>query len=722
MASDAYSGRPYRPPETGSHEPESSPNNGNSLQDPDFARDAGPARGLDTEPSEDAAAGADGDSHPLASRPKPPGSESAGPEGEAPGGQEPPSLSPESGPASPAASGEPEEQSHQPEHEPAGDSEQPAGAVPARTPEAAEPSPPAPETAESEASGSEAQQHEQPQQEREEAAGAPSGGQPPSLPGLPQEAPPGAEPEAEAEAAEAADYEQLIEEYSAPPEAAAGDVCRGTVVSLTPQGAIIDFGSKTEGLVPPEDFVDEAGQSEIEPGQQIDVLVEATGQPGEYAQLSYRRAKLSAALERIEQAYRSKAPVEARVAERVKGGLQVDIGVPAFLPASHADLRPVPDLDALVGQEFPVRVVKLNRRRGNVVVSRRELLEEELAALKRETVAKLAPGAVNGTVKNITSYGAFIDLGGIDGLLHLTDMSWQRIKSPAEAVRAGQEIDLKVLKYEAGSEHVSLSLKHLTPDPWEGIGERYRPGQRVKGKVASINDYGAFVEIEEGVEGLIHITEMSWSRRLRHPSKVLSPGSEVEAVILKVDPRHRRVSLSLKQTVPDPWTTAAERYQAGAVVEGRVRKLVSYGAFVEIEEGVEGLIHISDLSWSNRLKHPNEVLKKGQQVRAVILQVDAQNRRLSLGLKQLEPDAWDEFFSTHLVGDIVRGAVTRHAKFGAFVEVSPGVEGLCHNSEMKSNPAKGRGSLEVGREYDFKIVKLDQFDRRIGLSRKGLDV
>jgi small subunit ribosomal protein S1 len=381
------------------------------------------------------------------------------------------------------------------------------------------------------------------------------------------------------------------------------------------------------------------------------------------------------------------------------------------------------NLDALLGQDVPVKVVKVNRRRGNVVVSRRLALEEEDTARKSTALQNIYEGAVvTGVVKNLTDYGAFVDLGGIDGLLHVSDMSYGRITHPSEAVQTGDEITVKVLKFDKDKERISLGLKQVAPDPWDHVQQTYTPGLRVIGRVVSVTDYGAFVELEPGVEGLIHISEMTWSRRMKHPSKVVKPGDEVQAVVLDVKPKDRRVSLGIKQLEADPWTTVADRYSIGSVVEGRVRKLTDFGAFIEIEEGIDGLVHISDLSWTKRVAHPSEVLKKGQVVQAAVLHIDAANRRLSLGVKQLQPDAWEQFFRAHQVGAVVRGKACRASNFGVFVELSVGVEGLCHNSEIPVAPdhKKGEPLLNLGEEYDFKVIKMNEAEKKIGLSIRAV--
>jgi small subunit ribosomal protein S1 len=544
-----------------------------------------------------------------------------------------------------------------------------------------------------------------------------------AMPGAPVDSP---EEPAESEAlpgidesGEIVEYEELIDEYTEGQELAVGDICRGTVVSVTPQGVIVDIGRKTEGIIPLDESAHESEAAKLTVGQEIDVRLREFGAPGQNAVLSHHDARQEKLWDEVEQRFRQREPVAAKVIERVKGGVTVDVGLPAFLPGSQADIRPVHDLEILLNQEFPVRIVKINRKRGNIVVSRRELLEEELTRTKQSTLATLKEGEpVTGAVKNVTDYGVFIDLGGIDGLLHVTDISYGRIKNPAEMFKPGDAVTALVLKLDVEKERVSLSLKHMAPDPWEGIEERYQKGMRVFGRVASSTDYGSFIELENGVEGLIHVSEMSWSKRLKHPSKILKPDDQVESVVLKVNRKERRISLSLKQLEPDPWTTLKDRYSIGSIVEGRVRNITQYGVFVEVEDGVDGLVHTSDISWSRSVQ-AQDVVKKGQIVRTVVLHIDPEERRLSLGIKQLEPDVWETFFSTHQVDDTVRGKVTRLAKFGAFVEIAAGIEGLCHSSEM-STGIKGSVNLEAGHESDFKIVKLDEFEHRVGLSRRGM--
>src|SRR5712672_967933 len=470
--------------------------------------------------------------------------------------------------------------------------------------------------------------------------------------------------------AEETDYEQLIDDYShfAPPHY--GELLQGRVVKLHEKDVIVDFGYKSEGLVPIEQFIQPDGVVHIHTGDVIDVMVDRQGmQPEGYILLSHEKASRLRSWDNLEKAHRDGLVVSGRVTGRIKGGLSVDVGVPAFMPGSQIDVRPTHNLDSFLDQDIPVKIVKLNRRRGNVVVSRKMAVEEEQSVRKSAALqVREEGGVVSGVVKNLTEYGAFIDLGGIDGLLHVSDMSYGRVNHPSEIVTAGDEITVKILKFDKDKERISLGLKQLVPDPWETIGERYPGGVRVIGRVVSVTDYGAFVELEPGVEGLIHISEMTWSRRMKHPSKVVKVGDQVEAVVLEVHPKERRISLGLKQLEPNPWSTIAERYSIGSVVEGRVRNMTDFGAFVEIEEGIDGLVHVSDVSWTKRIKHPSEVLRKGQIVQAVILAIDAKAHRLSLGIKQLQPDAWERYFQTHHIGDMVHGRISRLAGFGVFIE------------------------------------------------------
>ncbi|MBI3679349.1 MAG: 30S ribosomal protein S1 [Acidobacteria bacterium] len=522
---------------------------------------------------------------------------------------------------------------------------------------------------------------------------------------------------------ESDEYEQMLDDYShfAPPSE--GEVLQGHVLKVTDKEVIVDFGYKSEGIVPLTEFALPDGTTEVKRGDLIDVMVDRHAPHVEgYITLSHERAVRLRCWDTLEKAYQEGLLISGRVLGRIKGGLMVDVGAKAFMPGSQVDVRPVHHLDSLIGQDIAVKIVKLNRRRGNVVVSRKLALEQDLHQRKESALACLAEGAaVTGVVKNLTDYGAFVDLGGIDGLLHVSDMSYGRITHPAEMLHVGDSITVRVLKFDKDKERISLGLKQLQTDPWESIHERYPISSRAIGRVVSITDYGAFVELEAGVEGLIHITEMTWSRRLKHPSKVVKIGDNVEVVVLDIRPRDKRISLGIKQLEADPWTTVEERYSVGSVVEGRVRKLTDFGAFVEIEEGIDGLVHISDLSWTKRVKHPSEMLKKGQIVQAVILNIESGNRRLSLGVKQLQPDAWESFFQSHQVGDMLRGRVCRASSFGVFVELAPGVEGLCHNSEIPGPTGRREDpALPIGEEFDFKIIKLNEPDKRIGLSLRAV--
>jgi small subunit ribosomal protein S1 len=496
-------------------------------------------------------------------------------------------------------------------------------------------------------------------------------------------------------------------------------VVQGTVVNITDKHVIVDVGLKSEGLIPLEQVLDHAGQPKLKPGDPVEVVVEREEPEGGYL-LSYDKALKHRVWDTIEKAYNDKTPLMGTVLGRVKGGVTVDVGIKAFLPGSQMEIRPVRNLDSYIGQQIEVRVIKLNKKRGNVVVSRKELLEEEQTSRRSQTLEHLEEGAIlTGTVKNLTDYGAFVDLGGIDGLLHITDMSWGRLTHPRDLVNVGDEIQVKVLKFDRDKQRVSLGFKQLTPDPWLDAVERYPVGARVRGRVLSVTDYGAFVELEQGIEGLVHVSEMTWSKRMKHPSKLVKPGDEVETVILAVNPSDRRISLGMKQLLENPWEHLSGRYPAGTVVEGRVRNLTDFGAFIEIEDGIDGLVHVSNLSWTHRVKHPSEVLKKGEKVRAVVLGVEPENRRLSLGIKQLQPDVWETFFDQHRVGDVVRGKVLRTAQFGAFVEIAEGVEGLCHVSE--ATDAHGIPvRLEPGQEHDFKIIKMNAEEKKVGLSLRAV--
>ena len=516
---------------------------------------------------------------------------------------------------------------------------------------------------------------------------------------------------------EAFEREQAAE--AAAVEAYGDSIVSGTIIKLTDKHAVIDVGLKSEGLLPIEQVNDHNGEPKFKAGDVIEVVIEREEPEGGYL-VSYDKAQRLRVWDVIEKAANDKTPMMGTVVSRVKGGLTVDIGLKAFLPGSQLEVRPVRNLDGYLGTQIEVRVIKLNKKRGNVVVSRKEILEEEQNAKRSTTLEHLEEGVIlTGTVKNLTDYGAFVDLGGIDGLLHITDMSWGRLTHPRDLVNVGDEIQVKVLKFDKDKQRVSLGFKQLTPDPWLDAVERYPVGARVQGRILSVTDYGAFVELEQGIEGLVHVSEMTWSKRMKHPSKLVKPGDEVETVVISVNPSDRRISLGMKQLLENPWENLSERYPTGQIVEGRVRNLTDFGAFIEIEDGIDGLVHVSNLSWTKRVKHPSEVLKKGEKVKAVVLGVEPENRRLSLGVKQLQPDVWETFFTQHRVGDVVHGKVLRTAQFGAFVEIAEGVEGLCHVSEAVDSHGQPL-TLEQGQEHEFKIIKMNVEEKKVGLSIRAV--
>lgn len=539
----------------------------------------------------------------------------------------------------------------------------------------------------------------------------------------------------ETETAESSEtMDQLLDQFPTPePAVTEGEIFDGRVLAVTDAGVIVDVGGKFEGLVPAQEFADSGSAIEFGPGQTIEVERLHEHKDG-YVLLSHVRAHRRRVWERIEKSYRQHSDIKGKVSERIKGGLVVDIGVRAFLPASQIELRPVHDLEGWKDREIDVRVLKLNRKRGNVVVSRRAILEEEQKAKREALLATMSDGAVvTGRVKNVTDYGVFVDLGGIDGLLHVSDLVWGRVPHPSSVVQAGEEIQVQILKFDKEKQRISLGRKQLLPDPWATVPERFPVGTRVKGKIVGVTDYGAFVQIEPGVEGLVHVSEMSWSKRAKHPSKIVKVGDEADVVVLEVKTDQRRISLGLKQTQADPWEAAAEKYPVGTMVSGRVRNLADFGAFVEIEEGMEGLIHISDVSWTERIKHPSEKFKKGDTIQAKVLKVDSQNRRLSLGIKQVN-DIWANWFGEHKIGDLIKGKVARATDFGAFVELSDGIEALCHVSEIEERRPKGdrdkerekgsRGArvtavLTPGQEYEFKVLRLEPEQHKISLSYRA---
>ncbi len=519
------------------------------------------------------------------------------------------------------------------------------------------------------------------------------------------------------------DYDKLLAQYSLDhSKFIEGDVIKGKVIGITETEVIIDIGYKSEGIVPIDEFLNNRGKPQVEIGDEIEVLLEEIEDSRGNLVLSKEKAVLMKAWEIIENAYEKGETVTGYVVERIKGGLSVDVGVRAFLPGSLVDVRRVRDLDNLVGKEVEMKVIKVSRSRNNIVLSRKAVLEEANAERKQQTLSELEIGKLmTGCVKNITEYGAFIDLGGIDGLLHITDMSWGRVNHPSELFALDDEVEIIILDYDLETERVSLGYKQKHADPWEKLEDNYPNGMKVKGKVVSLTGYGAFVELEEGVEGLIHVSEMSWVKKVKHPSQVLNVGDTVETIVLDLDKENRRISLGLKQTEANPWDLIKENYKIGDKIQGRVRNLTEFGAFIEMEEGIDGLVHISDMSWTNRVNHPSEVVKKGEVVDVVILDIDPSNERISLGIKQLEPSVWDSFFDSHAIGDTVSGKIVRLTDFGAFVELSDNIEGLVHVSELSEHRIdKPADEYNVGDEIEMKIIKLNREDKKIGLSVRAL--
>ncbi|HEY8182541.1 MAG TPA: 30S ribosomal protein S1 [Thermoanaerobaculia bacterium] len=505
---------------------------------------------------------------------------------------------------------------------------------------------------------------------------------------------------------------------------AEGDIVHGKILKITPSEAVIDIGYKSEGLLPISEITSFDNTVKVKPGDEIEVFLERLEDPSGYVILSREKAERMLVWDRIEAAFKADQAISGRVVDRVKGGLSVDVGgIKAFLPGSLIDTKPVKNLDSLRGHEYKFKIVSFDKKRSNVVLSRRAIVEVEHQAQKEATFSKLQEGQItHGVVKNITDYGVFVDLGGVDGLLHITDISWGRVNHPSEYFNVGDEIEVVVLKFDLAAGRVSLGYKQKTPDPWLDVVQRYPLGIKVHGKVVSLTDYGAFVELEEGVEGLIHVSEMSWTKKVRNPSKILSVGAEVEAVVSDVNVANRRISLSLKALEQNPWDTAAERYPVGSVVSGKVRNLTDFGAFVELEEGIDGLIHISDMSWNRRLKHPNEVLKKGDSVQARVINVDPDSQRLSLSIKEFLPNEWDTFAKAHAIGEDIVGTISKITDFGLFIRLTEGVEGLTHVSEIQRDPkSKLDKMFKVGDPIRTRIIKIDTNERKIGLSTRDVE-
>lgn len=495
-----------------------------------------------------------------------------------------------------------------------------------------------------------------------------------------------------------------------------GEIVQGVVIQIEKDSALIDVGYKSEGSILLSEFPG-AGKG-LKIGDQVEVYLEKMEDSEGQIVLSKEKADKIKVWDDLTQAYDNNEAVEGTVIAKIKGGLAVDIGLKAFLPGSQIDLRPIRNLDKLIGQKFRMKIIKMNRRRGNIVLSRRAILEEEKEESRRDLLARLEEGQIlDGVVKNITDYGAFIDLGGIDGLLHITDMAWGRIQHPSELLSLGDKVKIIIIKYDRQSQRVSLGIKQMKQDPWAEADTKYALGSKVKGKVISIADYGAFVELEPGIEGLVHVSELSWDKRIKHPSKIVSPGDVIEAVVLSLDKENRRISLGMKQIEPNPWDTIKEKYPVGSTVEGKIRNLTDFGAFLALEEGIDGLIHISDISWSQKIKHPSDILKKGQKVSAKVLNIDQETARLSLGIKQLTPDPWEKVESSYKVGDVVKAKIIKLTNFGAFAEIEEGIEGLIHLSQLSekkiSSPAE---VISLDDEVMVRIIRIELEGRKLGLS------
>jgi small subunit ribosomal protein S1 len=529
----------------------------------------------------------------------------------------------------------------------------------------------------------------------------------------------------EQSSAEGETMEDLMEMYEESfKRFAEGEVVNGRIISVDKDHVLVDIGYKSEGQIRIHEFRDENGEVQAEVGDTVEVMVEWWDDENEVVVLSKEKAEKVKVWEEIKETYDNDGIISGTITSRVKGGFSVDIGVQAFLPGSQADLRPIRNLDEMVGQTFDFKVLKYNRKRSNIVLSRRVILEAEREAKRSATLASIYEGkVVDGVVKNITEYGVFVDLGGVDGLLHITDISWGRVKHPSDLFGIGDEIQVKILNLDLEKERVSLGMKQLTPDPWTTAAEKYPVGSRVTGRVVSLTDYGAFVELEEGIEGLIHVSEMSWTRKIRHPSKVVAVGDEVEAVVLDIKPDARRISLGMKQAKPNPWDVISEKYPVGTTIEGRIKNITDFGLFIGIDEGIDGLVHISDLSWTKRVKHPGDLYKKGDLVQAVVLDIDKKSERFSLGIKQLQSDPWETVNERYEVGKEITGTVTNLTDFGVFVELEEGIEGLVHVSEISKEKIKTPvGMFNVSDLITARVMNINSDERRIGLSIKRLDM
>ncbi len=526
-----------------------------------------------------------------------------------------------------------------------------------------------------------------------------------------------------AQAAEEGSFAKLFEQEDSSYNKviSVGDVVLGTVVDLAGEDVIIDVGEKSECRIPISEFRHEDPEREIAIGDEFEVFAEKRDENGGLV-LSREKAIAIKVWEQIARIQEEDGTIEGRIESRVKGGMSVDIGVPAFLPYSQIDLRPVKDMDALIGQTYQFKILKFNRKRNNVVISRRVILEEERAALREQMRNTLQEGQIiRGAITNITDYGLFIDLGGMDGLCHITDLSWGRVSHPSKLYNVGEELEVKILKYDKDANRISLGVKQLKADPWEKVPELYAPGARMPGKVVSITDYGVFVELEEGVEGLVHISEMSWSKKPKHPSKMVGVGDTIDVQVLKVEADTKRISLGMKQLLPNPWDVVEENYPVGAIIEGKIKNITDFGIFIGIEEGIDGLIHVSDLSWTERIKHPSEKYAKGDTIRAVVLKIDKENERFSLGVKQLEPDPWQAAVTKYPIGTTVEGAITNVTDFGIFVQLEEGIEGLVHVSEISKDKVKTPVDMfKVGDRLQAMVINVSANDRKIGLSIKAL--
>ena len=531
-----------------------------------------------------------------------------------------------------------------------------------------------------------------------------------------------AEFEEETSAEDQRAYEQFIGLYDqSMRNLAEGEIVRGRVVAITNNSVVVDVGYKSEGLIPTAEFVNEDGKSTVAVGDDVEVLLEKTEDVEGHILLSYAKAARMRVWTDVENSFKEGRIIKGRVIDRIKGGLTVDVGVRAFLPGSLADIKPVKNLESLRGRELEFKVISLDRRRNNIVLSRKAVLEKEYERRKGETLERLREGErLKGVVKNITDYGVFVDLGGIDGLLHITDISWGRVNHPSEHFNVGDEIEVIVLKFDRDSERVSLGYKQRGEDPWILVDKKYPVGARVHGKVVSLVDYGAFIELEEGVEGLVHVSEMSWTKKVVSPAKLLSVGQELDANVTELDLNQRRISLSLRQIERNPWEDLSHHFPVGSIIEGRVRNLTEFGAFVEITEEIDGLVHVSDMSWTKRIKHPSEVLKKGDTVRARITNIDADSQRVSLSIKEFLPNEWQEFVENNRVGDVVTGRVVNVTDFGLFIDIFDGLEGLAHISEIDFPGGKLENHHQVGKWVRARILRIEQDDKKVGLTLRGV--